>query len=141
MPHKWTSYRKDYMATKMLVARRKQKREAVEYKGGACEKCGYDKCVAAMEFHHRDPSEKDFQISGTYRSLARLKPELDKTQLLCANCHRELHDAEIENLIEARQAKLREMPKPKRGRPHTRVAQQVVRSAVNGEDGGFESSP
>jgi len=66
---------------------------AVEYKGGKCEVCGYDRCVEALEFHHRDLSEKEFGISakGYSRSWKAVMKELDKCILVCANCHRELH--------------------------------------------------
>ncbi|QOE32633.1 HNH endonuclease [Klebsiella phage Muenster] len=76
--------------------RRELKLLAVEYKGGCCEKCGYDKCIAALEFHHLDPNEKDFGISssGHTRSFEKLKIELDKCIMVCANCHREIHDDE-----------------------------------------------
>lgn len=74
--------------------RRKMKIKAIEYKGGKCSICDYSKCNAALEFHHLDPSEKDFQISGRGCTISweRLKIELDKTVLVCANCHREIHD-------------------------------------------------
>lgn len=72
----------------------KLKKELVNYKGGKCERCDYDKYVGALEFHHRDPSQKDFTIS--HRKLTKLneeiKKELDKCILLCANCHREIHN-------------------------------------------------
>ena len=70
--------------------RKEMKRLLVEYKGGACEKCGYDKCIGALEFHHIDPSTKEFQIGGTI-GLERQRKEADKCMLLCANCHREEH--------------------------------------------------
>lgn len=79
---------------KWIVAdyRRRMKARAVEYKGGMCEVCGYTKCQAALEFHHRDPLEKDFRISqGNSWSWAKIQPELDKCALLCATCHREEH--------------------------------------------------
>lgn len=63
----------------------------VEYKGGKCEICGYNKCIEALEFHHINPKEKDFSISGGTKSFNTLKPELDKCILVCANCHREIH--------------------------------------------------
>jgi hypothetical protein len=71
---------------------RSNKEKAVAYLGGACEICGYDKSPAAFDFHHRDPTQKDFNISK-YRgaSIEKIKPELDKCALLCANCHREVH--------------------------------------------------
>lgn len=69
------------------------KENAVEYLGGKCCKCGYDKCIGALDFHHKDPSEKDFGVgaSGYTRSWEKVKQELDKCILVCANCHRELH--------------------------------------------------
>lgn len=39
--------------------RRMSKRQAIEYKGGRCELCGYDRCRAAMCFHHLDRTAKD----------------------------------------------------------------------------------
>ena len=75
--------------------RRRIKRKAADYSGGRCLKCGYDKSVAAMDFHHLDPDKKDFKISGG-KSIGwdRIKSELDKTILLCKNCHSECHDYE-----------------------------------------------
>lgn len=66
---------------------------SVQYKGGKCFFCGYDKYVGALDFHHVNPSEKEFGISsgGNIKSFERLKPELDKCVLLCSNCHREVH--------------------------------------------------
>lgn len=74
--------------------RAKLKELAVEYKGGSCVKCGYSKCLRALEFHHINPSEKDFSISadGNTRSFEKLKVELDKCIMVCANCHREIHE-------------------------------------------------
>lgn len=71
-------------------ARTALKLEAVSYLGGKCQCCGYDRCLAAMEFHHRDPREKDFTISASTSRLA-MWDELDKCVLLCSNCHRETH--------------------------------------------------
>ena len=71
----------------------KLKLMSVKYKGGECERCGYDKCMPALEFHHRDPNEKEFSIGacGHTMSWDKMKKELDKCLLLCANCHREEH--------------------------------------------------
>lgn len=73
--------------------RYKVKQDAVTYKGGKCENCGYNKCIGALEFHHLDPKEKDFAISykGHCKSWEKVKEELDKCVMLCANCHREIH--------------------------------------------------
>lgn len=74
--------------------RRKLKAMAVEYKGGACGKCGYSRCISALEFHHVDPSQKDFAISttGSTRAWSKIQKELDKCILVCSNCHREIHE-------------------------------------------------
>jgi hypothetical protein len=62
------------------------------YKGNKCQRCGYDRCPEALELHHRDPNNKEFQIrDGHIRSWERIKAELDQCDLLCANCHREAH--------------------------------------------------
>jgi len=64
---------------------------AVEYKGGACQACGYNKCIDALEFHHENREQKEFSISSKTNgiSLERLKKELDKCTLYCCRCHRE----------------------------------------------------
>lgn len=71
--------------------RKRVKQQLIEYKGGKCECCGYNVCIEALEFHHLNPSEKDFQISGTSKSFETLKKEADKCILVCSNCHREIH--------------------------------------------------
>jgi len=79
---------------KAVAKRRKKIREmAVDYKGGKCELCGYNKCIQALDFHHLDKFGKDFGISekGYTRSWEKVKEEIDKCILVCANCHRELH--------------------------------------------------
>lgn len=64
----------------------------IKYKGGKCEICGYDKDVPRVyHFHHRNPAEKDFSISQSSLSFDKLKLEVDKCDLLCANCHAEVH--------------------------------------------------
>lgn len=66
---------------------------AIAYKGGKCQCCGYKKYVGALEFHHIDPTQKDFGISskGYTRSWERNKEELNKCVLVCSNCHKEIH--------------------------------------------------
>lgn len=72
--------------------RRKIKDMAVEYAGGKCSICGYNKCRDALEFHHKNPEEKDFGISSSVKiGWDKIKKEVDKCTLLCSNCHRELH--------------------------------------------------
>ncbi|MCA0187800.1 MAG: HNH endonuclease [Proteobacteria bacterium] len=73
--------------------RKKVKQMAVNELGGACVLCGYDRCIEALEFHHKDPDLKDFTISakGHCRAWESIKAELNKCVLVCSNCHRELH--------------------------------------------------
>ncbi len=67
------------------------KAKAIEYKGGRCIDCGYNRCVAALEFHHLDPKEKDPCVDFRTSSFEKIKVELDKCILLCCRCHRERH--------------------------------------------------
>ena len=85
--------RREYLIKAVYARRKKIRALAVEYKGGKCEICGYYRCLDAFDFHHIDPLKKDFSISsrGHSRSWKRVKSELDKCKMLCANCHRELH--------------------------------------------------
>jgi DNA-binding CsgD family transcriptional regulator len=75
----------------VIYWRRKAKIKLVDYKGGKCNRCGYNKCIDALEFHHLDPNEKDFTISGKSWSFERLREEVDKCILVCSNCHKEIH--------------------------------------------------
>lgn len=71
---------------------RKDKKLYVASKGGKCEICGYDRCQAAMDFHHKDPSQKDPNWRFMRRwSKKRVLAEIDKCMLVCRNCHAELH--------------------------------------------------
>ena len=71
---------------------KKRKLKAIEYKGGKCCECGYSKYYGALEFHHLDPNEKDMDWNKMRKtSWSNIKIELDKCVLLCANCHREVH--------------------------------------------------
>ncbi len=69
--------------------RRRVKEILVEEAGGRCVSCGFDSYVGALQFHHRDPTTKSFEVSrqGITRSLQRLRLEARKCVLLCANCH------------------------------------------------------
>lgn len=113
-----TPFRKKYLNFRVSELRRKVKLQAVEYKGGKCEKCGYDKCPGAMIFHHPDPNQKDFGISagGNYRNLEKIKPELDKCILLCCRCHAEVHYEEDQIVREIKRQELEnEKRKPIQG--------------------------
>lgn len=75
----------------VLRAKRKQKKRALEFLGGHCIRCGYNKCPDALEFHHTEPEHKDLAIGSTNRAWDVIERELKKCILLCANCHREEH--------------------------------------------------
>jgi len=81
--------------SKFYVDRRRKelKQKAIDYLGGKCKICGYYKCIRALDFHHKDPTTKDFGISksGYTRSWEKVKAELDKCILLCCRCHKEVH--------------------------------------------------
>ncbi|MGB9863607.1 MAG: hypothetical protein ACPLPQ_07360 [Candidatus Saccharicenans sp.] len=85
--------RRQYLIQAVQKRRKKIRQMAIAYKGGRCQICGYDKCLEALEFHHLESVGKDFGISdkGYTRSWDKIKAELDKCILLCANCHREIH--------------------------------------------------
>jgi transposase len=76
--------------------RKRTKEKAVEYKGGKCNICNYDRCISALEFHHLEPSKKDFTLSQSMNiAWNKIEEELDKCILVCANCHREIHEGII----------------------------------------------
>lgn len=94
MKEKRTYIQRKESIKRAVTKRRKRIREmAVEHKGGKCELCGYNKCIGALDFHHIDPRIKEFSISvdGNTRAWTRVKKEIEKCILICANCHREKH--------------------------------------------------
>ena len=61
-----------------------------------CFLCGYDQHARSLDFHHLDPSKKEMAISQ-FMSIARISEEdlleeIGKCVVLCANCHRMIHD-------------------------------------------------
>ncbi|HWQ60496.1 MAG TPA: hypothetical protein VN420_05140 [Candidatus Fimivivens sp.] len=94
MPDKRTyADRPEYLKRAVAKRRKAMRLRAIGYKGGKCSRCGYDRCLGALEFHHTD-GRKDFSISqdGLTRSWARIEKEIEKCVLMCANCHREEHE-------------------------------------------------
>jgi hypothetical protein len=91
------------------------KLELVDSIGGKCSNCGYDKNIAVLCFHHRDPSLKKFSLD--MRALANRKSEeiiaeVSKCELLCHNCHTELHNPGLD-LDDIRKMDLEPKVKPK----------------------------
>lgn len=76
----------------------KIKRDIIKALGGKCSACGYGKNIAAMEFHHVDPSRKTLHLDARSlgnMSVDKLLQESEKCILLCSNCHRELHHPDL----------------------------------------------
>jgi len=82
--------RREELIKAVAKRRRKIKLLAIQYKGGKCQICGYNKYPGALDLHHI--GQKSFGIAdrGHTKSWERIKQELDKCVLVCANCHREL---------------------------------------------------
>ncbi len=85
--------RREYMREAVKKRRKRLRQMARAYLGDKCMICGYDRCPGALDFHHRDPKQKEFGLSdrGLTRSWEKTKKEIDKCVLICANCHREVH--------------------------------------------------
>jgi hypothetical protein len=63
-----------------------------EAKGTTCGKCGGTYPKAELDFHHRDPLTKLFDLSSGHRhSYAAIEKEIAKSIVLCRVCHCELH--------------------------------------------------
>lgn len=71
----------------------RRKAGAIERFGCACQRCGYDRCIRALHFHHIDPShKKDWSNGRGNAAIAEIEAHPDRFILLCANCHIEEHD-------------------------------------------------
>ena len=96
---KWYQANKEVQKVRTRANNKRLRKERKEFvdehklERGCCE-CGYKKCSRALDLHHRDPETKVMEIGRmiTYHSsLEKLVAELAKCDVLCANCHRELH--------------------------------------------------
>lgn len=86
---------------KQKIRAMKRKDMLIEKLGGKCSSCGYKKNSAALSFHHRDPASKVFGLDSRHlsnRTMSAIMEELDKCDLLCLNCHSELHNPTHEML-------------------------------------------
>jgi len=91
-----TSYDKNKETT--LIRNKKNKKKGrdwfTEYKSQlSCKTCG-ENHPACLDFHHKDPSKKDVEVSkivsNTF-SIEYIMKEIEKCDILCANCHRKYH--------------------------------------------------
>lgn len=75
------------------VRQKQIKEQAVAYKGGSCFICGLIDDICVYDFHHRDSTKKGYGIATRgLKNFEFHKTELDKCDLLCANCHRKVHN-------------------------------------------------
>ena len=80
------------------LRRLRTKLKGIEFLGGKCIRCGYDKHPAALEFHHKNPQEKEFAIgSFANKKWEVIQEEILKCELLCSNCHRIEHSTRYED--------------------------------------------
>jgi len=87
-------------ATRSKAKRIANKDRAIEYLGGKCANCGGVFHRNAFDFHHINPAQKERHIQPfLYGPWENLEKELDKCELLCANCHRIEHSALQENSL------------------------------------------
>lgn len=71
---------------------KRHKLQIISELGNCCVKCGYNKNTSALEFHHIDPDHKDFHFGNSKTTnINKLRKEIEKCILVCANCHREIH--------------------------------------------------
>ncbi|MFA5558900.1 MAG: hypothetical protein WDA59_05520 [Methanofastidiosum sp.] len=83
------------------IRRYRAKLAAIAYLGGKCERCGWEGPVAGYTFHHKDPTQKEFNISMVAnKSWLVIKEELDKCELLCQNCHHIEHSNVYDRFLE-----------------------------------------
>jgi len=84
---------REKLCQKMREFHRRYKKKMVDMLGGKCTRCGYSKCIAALDFHHKNREEKEGE--HFWRGHAFFETfDPSKYELLCANCHREIHNGE-----------------------------------------------
>lgn len=91
-----------YLATRCKSCHYKRSRKKyaelkawyIDYKSKhPCENCG-EKRYYVLDFHHKDPEKKEFDLGLMIRRICskkRILAEIKKCRVLCSNCHRELH--------------------------------------------------
>lgn len=96
--NRWYIDNREMWKVKMSIARKKIRDFINDYKlSKGCAICGYNKCVAALEFHHN--GDKEFLPNASSgRNIESLKEEINKCIVLCSNCHRELHYKQIKEV-------------------------------------------
>jgi hypothetical protein len=92
---RWQLANPDKVRASQAAFRAKSRNLALGLKT-ACIECG-ETHPACLDFHHRDPAAKEGTVARLVAKnvkLERVKAEIEKCDVLCANCHRKLHWAE-----------------------------------------------
>ncbi len=75
----------------------RRKLQLVEMLGGKCMRCGYDKNLAALTFHHTGEKNHALDMrSLSNRKIEKVMAEFSTCILLCANCHAEEHNPHLD---------------------------------------------
>tara|TARA_Y100000034_G_C6879831_1_gene402961 strand:+ start:1127 stop:1789 length:663 start_codon:yes stop_codon:yes gene_type:complete len=99
--NRYSSWCRECIYTKQKQRWRDRKRKVVELFGGKCSICGYKKNFGALDFHHLDPSKKEYGWGKLKeKSWNKIIVELQKCILVCRNCHAEIHWPEWSNVDE-----------------------------------------
>ena len=92
----WYRQHKDRLIEQRRARRQERKTKAVKLFGGKCQRCGYNKCITALEFHHPKGSGKEKDMGHLWHcTWQKILKELDGCEMVCSNCHRELHTLDI----------------------------------------------
>lgn len=85
---------KEYYRARNMQRRQYCRRFVLRVKSFACcSECGYDKHPAALDFHHKDGTKKQGNVASliSQGQISKVKAEMRKCVILCANCHRIEH--------------------------------------------------
>lgn len=96
LPINYTRLQRQRRTNELIIDKARQQKKQI-----GCSICGYNKNGAALEWHHIDPLEKDGAPAemlklGTVEGWNQYQKEIKKCILVCANCHREIHNPEKE---------------------------------------------
>ena len=92
---RWYRANPDYVKKRNANRKEDISNFVLKYKEGkSCFICGYNKISGILEFHHKTRDDKNFNISeasSNHVGDETLMKEIEKCNLICPNCHREIH--------------------------------------------------